>query len=82
MTKIRNKTHLIENGKTRTLRKARALALNSLEHALDAINPRILLRSKLALEGSCLRVNGCSFNFDDIRHVYIVGGGKAGGDMA
>ena len=82
MIEISNKSHLIENGKTPLIQKARMLALNSLERALNAAEPRSLLQSKLTLKGSCLRADNCSFDLTRIGQVYVVGGGKAGGAMA
>lgn len=82
MNQIKNKQQLIENGETPALRKARAIALDALEYALDAVDPKNLLRAKLQLDGSVLRVEGLAFDLGKFRHVYVVGGGKAGGAMA
>lgn len=46
------------------------------------MNPAKLVNSKLSLQGSTLRVNGLSFDLDKFRNVYVVGGGKASGEMA
>ena len=49
MTKIKNKMQLIENGKTKNCRKAKEIALNSLEFALNSVDPKILIKKKLYL---------------------------------
>jgi glycerate 2-kinase len=82
MTTIKNKEQLISNGETRYDRKARALALESLEAALKAADPTQIIKSKLSLKNSTLRVNGYSFNLTKFKNIYVVGGGKATGAMA
>jgi glycerate 2-kinase len=82
MITINNKEQLIENGVTQLNRKARALALKSLESALNAVDPKQLMKSELLLKKSLLKVNGYSFNLKNFKNVYVVGGGKAGGSMA
>ncbi len=82
MIRIKNKRQLIENGESDINRKARALALESLECALNAADPESLLRSAIKLENSILHVHGRSFDLRKFKHFYVVGGGKAGGSMA
>ena len=82
MIRIKNRMRLIENAETPLIRKARALALRSLERALNSVDPKQLLGSKLNLQDSCLLVNRCCFDLQKFRHIYVVGGGKAGGAMA
>lgn len=82
MIAIKNKGKLIENGEARRNQKARKLALESLEAALNAVDPKRMLESKLLLENSKLRVDGHSFNLEKLKNVYVVGGGKASGSMA
>jgi len=80
--RIKNKRQLIENAQTPLLRKARTLALQSLEHALNAADPKKLLKIKIQLKNSNLHADTCTFNLKNYRNVYVVGGGKAGGAMA
>jgi len=82
MITINNEEQLIENGETRRNRKARTLALKSLESALNAVDPEQIIKSKLSLKNSTLEVNGCSFDLKRFNNVYVVGGGKASGLMA
>jgi glycerate-2-kinase len=81
MVKIKNKARLINNGETPLEQKARDLALKGLESAVEAANPKKLLQSKIFLEGSCLKVGARSFDLAKFKHVYVVGGGKAGAAM-
>ncbi|MFB3889043.1 MAG: glycerate kinase [Candidatus Bathyarchaeia archaeon] len=82
MTRIENMKRLLENGGDEAARKARAIALRSLEYALNAVNPKKLLQSKLSLSGGALRVEDFCFELQKFRRVYVVGGGKAAGQMA
>ena len=82
MVTINNKEQLIENGETRLNRKARTLALKSLESTLNAVDPKQIIKSKLSLKNSILKVNIYSFDLNKFKNVYVVGGGKASGSMA
>lgn len=82
MITIKNKEQLIENGETQLNRKARALALKSLEVAVNAVDPKQIIKSKLSLTNSVLYVNGYSFNLKKFKNIYVIGGGKASGSMA
>jgi glycerate-2-kinase len=82
MTEIRNLKELVDKGHNKRTRKARALALQSLECALKAADPKQFLRSKLSLNNSVLCAHGESFNLQNFRRIYVVGGGKASGAMA
>ncbi len=82
MITIKNKMQLIRNGKTPLDQKARALILKSLESALNAVDPKQLMTSKLSLKNSVLKVNGYSFDLKRFKNVYVIGGGKASGLMA
>jgi len=82
MTTIKNKEQLIGNGETRSDRKARTLALESLEAALKAADPIHIIKSRLSLKNSTLRVNSDSFKLTKFKNIYVVGGGKATGAMA
>jgi len=82
MVTIRNMGHLIENGETPLDKKARTLALESLEYALSNVDPKEIIKSKLLLKGSTLHVNGHSFDLKRFGKIYVIGGGKASGSMA
>jgi len=82
MITIKNKEQLVKNGVTHLNRKARAFALKSLESALNAVDPKQLVKSKLLLKNSILKVNGYSFDLKKFKNTYVIGGGKASGPMA
>jgi len=82
MVKITNMHALVNNGDSSVSKKARELALRSLETALNAVDPKRIVKAKLKLKGSVLNVDEQSFDLRMFNHVYVVGGGKAGGAMA
>ena len=82
MITIKNKQQLVENGEASLDRKARQLALTSLEKAVQSVDPKRIICSKLSFKNSVLKVNERSFELNRFKHVYVVGGGKASGSMA
>jgi glycerate 2-kinase len=82
MTKITNKNQLIKRGSSELTRKARTLALESLEHGLKAADPKRILEARLFLKNSILHINDYKFNLQNFRNIYVIGGGKATGAMA
>jgi len=82
MITIKNKEQLIENGESPLNRKARVLALRSLEHALNTVDSKQIMKSKVALRKSSLNVDGYTFDLKKFKRIYVVGGGKASGSMA
>jgi glycerate 2-kinase len=82
MPKIKNKKALLKNAGTALDRKARALALVSLEAALESADPKKIIESKVKVKNKRLKIGQHEFNLDTFGHVYVVGGGKASGKMA
>lgn len=82
MVVIKNREELINNGETQRDKMARELAIKSLESALKAADPRQIIKSRLLLRDSVLRVDEYSFDLGKFKSVYVVGGGKASGSMA
>ncbi|MCK4478698.1 glycerate kinase [Candidatus Bathyarchaeota archaeon] len=82
MVIIKNKKTLIENAKSKLDRKARKLALEALEAALEAADPEEIIKSKVTVKGSTLRIGQHRFGLQKFHRIYVVGGGKASGKMA
>jgi glycerate 2-kinase len=82
MVTIRNMKQLISNCDNQLNRRARKLALRSLEAALNAVDPMQIINSKVVLKGSILKINGHSFDLREFKNIYVIGGGKASGSMA
>jgi len=82
MVKIINREKLIENGETPDVRRGRALALGCFEQAVNAADPKRLIKAKVKVKEDRLQVGGCTFDLGKFKHVYVVGGGKAGAKMS
>jgi glycerate-2-kinase len=82
MIKIKNRQQLTKNGQTKKLQKSRSLALQSIQYALNAVEPRQLLKAKIKVQKGVLQVENCTFNLSEFKRVFVVGGGKASGKMA
>lgn len=80
--KVQNKTSLICKAESEALQNARGLILDSYEAALNAVQPKKLVQSKLSRQGSTLKADGLVFDLQKFSHIYVAGGGKAGGEMA
>ena len=72
---------LVKNGTNPDDRKARELILKSLDNALNAVDPREIIRARVALEGHTLKVDPYAFDLKKFKHIYVVGGGKASGTV-
>jgi len=82
MTTIANREQLVKNGETSLNQEARALALASLESAVNAADPKHILKSRFLLKNSTIHINGYSFDLWRFKRVYVIGAGKASGSMA
>ena len=82
MVRIINQERLIENGETPVIRRGRELSLQCLERAVNAADPKQLIKAKVKVKNDLLQVEGCTIDLGKFKHVYVVGGGKAGGKMA
>ncbi|WP_049904071.1 glycerate kinase type-2 family protein [Halococcus agarilyticus] len=58
--------------------RAREVALDCVEAAIDAAAPRNATRSTVRREGETLHVDGSTYDLRSYEEVFVVGGGKAG----
>lgn len=79
---IRNRKELLDNASSPLTRKAREAALNAIEKALDAVNPRNLIKLRVTLSNDLLEIDGWGFKLSRFKRVFVIGGGKASGSMA
>jgi len=82
MSIIKNKEDLMENAFSLKDREARRIALDAIEKALKAVNPKEMVYSKVKLKREALKVKNNIFNLSQYKRIFIVGGGKASGSMA
>jgi len=79
---FKNEKELLNNARSSLDRKARQLAINALNAALGAADPKNIIRSKVRVEKNSLKIGDLSFNLCEFKNVFVVGGGKASGCMA
>ncbi len=82
MLSIKNRKQLTKGGTTPLNRRARELALESLEFALNAVDPEQLIRSRIRLHNSKLCIDERVLDLNMFRQIFVIGGGKASGSMA
>jgi len=82
MSIIKNKESLIANALSPKDREARRIALDSVEKALRAVNPKEIMHSRVKLKGEMLEVKNNLFDLSKYKRIFILGGGKASGFMA
>jgi len=82
MVKIKNTAQLLKNAGSPLDRKARELAIKALDAALEAVDPEGIIKLKVRVKGSLLKIAHLSFSLNGFENIYVVGGGKASGCMA
>jgi len=82
MVNIKNAKELLKNAGSSLDKKARELAINALNSALEAVDPKVIIKSKVNVKGDTLKIGNLSFNLHEFRNIFVVGGGKASGCMA
>jgi len=68
--------------KSGRMRKQRERALAGLSAALEAVDPAKAIKRHVSLSDNILRIGQRVYDLSHYRHVYVIGGGKAGGPMA
>jgi glycerate-2-kinase len=81
MAKIKNTHELLKNAASSLDRKARRLAIDALNAALEAVDPEFIIKSKVNVKGNTLLVGNLKFDLAKFKNLYVVGGGKASGCM-
>lgn len=79
---IKNAERLRLNGSTPKLRRLREDAIEILEAALEAADPKEAVRNSLSIQDNTLRILGREFDLKAYRRILVIGGGKASGRMA
>ena len=80
--KVRNRKEILSNAQSNVDRKARKIILDAIESAIKSVDPRELIRSKVALSNGKLIVNKKIFDLKTFERIFVIGGGKASGYMA
>lgn len=82
MVTIKNTKDLLKNARSSLDLKTRELAINALNSALEAADPKFIIHSQIKLKDNTLKIGNLSFNLDKFENIFVVGGGKASGCMA
>ncbi len=69
-------------GQTDADTKARTIALECIEKAIEAADPQIAVQRNVKLSGEELRIGSYKINLKKADRIIVVGGGKASGRMA
>ncbi len=60
----------------------RRIALNCLENALDTVKPKNLVKKAVKIKNNELFINQDVYDLEQVKKIYIIGGGKASARMA
>jgi glycerate 2-kinase len=82
MVTIKNTEELLKNARSSLDLKARELAINALNAALEAVDPKFIIHSQVKVKDNTLKIGNLSLNLDEFKKIFVVGGGKASGCMA
>jgi len=80
--RITNEGELLNNAQSEIIRTLRRNALDILSVALDAVDAKRAVQNSLKLRESRISLNGVQLDLNDFSRIFVVGGGKAGGEMA
>jgi len=80
--RIANREALLSHAEPPLNRRAREIALDVIEHVLNSIDPRRIIRSKVVLTKDQLSIDGNIFDLNTFKRIFVIGGGKASGSMA
>ncbi|MEM4982172.1 MAG: DUF4147 domain-containing protein [Candidatus Bathyarchaeia archaeon] len=80
--KVKNKWEILRNAVSEADRKAREIILNAIERAVEAADPKNIVRSRVKVINEKLVINGGNFDLKSSKRIFVVGGGKASGYMA
>ncbi|MEW6407721.1 MAG: glycerate kinase [Patescibacteria group bacterium] len=75
---IKNKLQLINNTKTKEIKKLRRDILEGLEFAVAAVDPYVLIKDNLKLKNEKLEIGGkLNLDLSKFKNIYLIGAGKA-----
>ena len=79
---VKNSEELLNSSLSDSIRHLRSLALDCLEVGLLSVLPEKMIEKSLSLENNTLSIKNDQYNLLNYESIYIIGGGKASGDMA
>ncbi|MEM3591947.1 MAG: glycerate kinase [Candidatus Bathyarchaeia archaeon] len=82
IVRVKNREEILNNAMSDVDRRAREIALNTLEKAIESVDPKNLIYSKVKVHNEKLMVEDKIFDLKSFKKIFVVGGGKASGYMA
>ncbi|MCX8170674.1 MAG: glycerate kinase [Candidatus Bathyarchaeota archaeon] len=82
IAKVKNREEILSNAESDEDQRAREIALDTIEKAIESVNPRNLIYSRVKVHGGNLIIDGNIFDLKSFNKIFVVGGGKASGYMA
>ncbi|MEM1585904.1 MAG: glycerate kinase [Candidatus Bathyarchaeia archaeon] len=82
VARVKNREEILNNALSEGDRRAREIALNSIERAVEAADPKNIVYSRVKVVEGKMIINGETFNLESFKRIFVVGGGKASGYMA
>ena len=79
---IKNATQLLTSKLDKEQLYLRKIALQALEISISAVRPKNLIEKAIKVENNKLMILNEEYNLDNFDKLYIIGGGKATGEMA
>lgn len=79
---IKNTSELLIKQLNKDQLNLRQIAINSIEIALNSVQPAKLIRKAVKIYENKLYIKNDEYNLDDFDKIYIIGGGKATAEMA
>ena len=80
--KVKNRWEILRNAMSEADRRVREIILNAIERAVEASDPKNIVRSRVKVVNEKLVIDGGNFDLKSFKRIFVVGGGKASGYMA
>lgn len=80
--RIANKDRLVSNALSAEDKKARETCLQLLDKALEAVDPRKIVKNAVKVVDNAIQIQGQTFKLTPTGRILVVGAGKASGAMA
>ncbi|MEM1606890.1 MAG: glycerate kinase [Candidatus Bathyarchaeia archaeon] len=82
IVRVKNREEILNNALSDVDRKAREIALNTIEVAIESVNPKTLIHLRVKVHGEKLVINDKIFDLKSFKRIFVIGAGKASGYMA
>ncbi|MEM2455530.1 MAG: DUF4147 domain-containing protein, partial [Candidatus Bathyarchaeia archaeon] len=80
--RVKNREEILANAESPLDQRAREIALDAIERAIESVDPKNLIYLKVKVNDEKIMINGRAFDLRSFRRIFVIGGGKASGYMA